>query len=200
LERPLSNKKNDKRNQGTFKRIFIVFICTFFCATGISLLTTTAVERLTVVPLLFLVLLIVVAIGVFFDAIGVAALGADIVPFNARSSRKAPGAAVTLRLLRKADLVANICCDVVGDICGIVSGALGATLVVILGDTVTNTLLLAAVMAGLVSAFTVGGKAMMKGVAVRNADRIMEIIGVVLDFRNWGRFLTKNNRSEGDSR
>ncbi|MGI5873097.1 MAG: hypothetical protein ACOX8R_00295 [Bacillota bacterium] len=196
----MSNKKNDKRNQGTFKRIFIVFICTFFCATGISLLTTTAVERLTVVPLLFLVLLIVVAIGVFFDAIGVAALGADIVPFNARSSRKAPGAAVTLRLLRKADLVANICCDVVGDICGIVSGALGATLVVILGDTVTNTLLLAAVMAGLVSAFTVGGKAMMKGVAVRNADRIMEIIGVVLDFRNWGRFLTKNNRSEGDSR
>ena len=187
MELPLSNKKNDRKKQGTKKRIFIVFLGTFFCATGVSLLTTSAVRNLSFVPLLFLVLFIVIAVGVIFDGIGVAALGADTVPFNARSARKAPGAAMTLRLLRKADFVANVCCDVVGDICGIVSGALGATLVVILGEDLAGTLLLSALMAGLISAFTVGGKAVMKGVAVKNADKIMEFVGRLLDVKNWGR-------------
>ena len=194
----MPNKKNDKKKQGTLKHILLVFSGTFFCATLVSFVTNAAVESITAVSLVFLVLLLVVAVGVIFDAVGVAAMSADIVPFNARSSRKAPGAVITLKLLRKADVVANICCDVVGDICGIVSGALGATLVVILGDSLMNTVLLAALMSGLVSALTVGGKAVMKGIAIRNADSIMGMVGIVLDYHHWGDLFARKNKSERD--
>ena len=52
---------------------------------------------------------------------------------------------------------------------------------------ILNTLVLSALMAGLISALTVGGKAIMKGIAVKNADKIMEFVGRVLDVKNWGR-------------
>ena len=193
----LHNKKNDKKKQGTLKHLLIVFSGTFFCATVVSFITNSAVEHITAVYLVFLILLLVVGVGVIFDAIGVASMSANIVPFNARSARKAPGAAITLKLLRKADVVANTCCDVIGDVCGIVSGALGATLVVIIGDSVINTVILSALMAGLVSSLTVGGKAMMKGVAIRNADRIMETVGIILDYRHWKELFNRKNKSEG---
>ena len=193
----MHNKKNDKKKQGTLKHLLIVFSGTFFCATVVSFITNSAVEHITAVYLVFLILLLVVGVGVIFDAIGVASMSANIVPFNARSARKAPGAAITLKLLRKADVVANTCCDVIGDVCGIVSGALGATLVVIIGDSVINTVILSALMAGLVSSLTVGGKAMMKGVAIRNADRIMETVGIILDYRHWKELFNRKNKSEG---
>lgn len=193
----MTNKKNDKKKQGTLKHLLIVFSGTFFCATFVSFITNSAVEHITAVSLVFLILLIVVSVGVIFDAIGVASMSANIVPFNARSARKAPGAAITLKLLRKADVVANTCCDVIGDVCGIVSGALGATLVVIIGDDIINTVILSALMAGLVSSLTVGGKAMMKGVAIRNADRIMETVGIILDYRHWKELFNRKNKSEG---
>ena len=179
------------------KHLLIVFSGTFFCATVVSFITNSAVEHITAVYLVFLILLLVVGVGVIFDAIGVASMSANIVPFNARSARKAPGAAITLKLLRKADVVANTCCDVIGDICGIVSGALGATLVVIIGDGFQSTVLLSALMAGLVSSLTVGGKAIMKGIAIHNADRIMETVGILLDYRHWKELFKRKNKSEG---
>lgn len=193
----MTNKKNDKKKQGTLKHLLIVFSGTFFCATVVSFITNSVVEHITAVYLVFFILLLVVGVGVIFDAIGVASMSANIVPFNARSARKAPGAAITLKLLRKADVVANTCCDVIGDVCGIVSGALGATLVVIIGDDIFDTVLLSALMAGLVSSLTVGGKALMKGVAIRNADRIMETVGVILDYRHWKELFHRKNKSEG---
>lgn len=194
----MNHKKNDKKKQGTLKHLLIVFSGTFFCATVVSFITNSAVEHITAAYLIFLILMLVVAVGVIFDAVGVASMSADIVPFNARSARKAPGAAITLKLLRKADVVANTCCDVIGDICGIVSGALGATLVVFIGDGIVNTVLLSALMAGLVSSLTVGCKAMMKGVAIRNADRIMEVVGMILDYRHWKELFRRKNKAEGD--
>lgn len=194
----MPNKKNDKKKQGTLKHILLVFSGTFFCATLVSFITNIAVEHITAVSLIFLVLFLVIGFGVLFDSIGVASMSADIVPFNAKSSRKAPGAVITLKLLRKADVVANICCDVVGDICGIVSGALGATLVVIIGDSLLNTVMLSALMAAMVSALTVGGKAIMKGIAIQNADRIMGMVGVLLDYRHWGNLFDSKNKSERD--
>lgn len=194
----MSNKKNAGKNRGALRHIIIIFLGTFFCATLVSLATTSVTENITAVSLIFIVLFVVIAIGVLFDAIGVASMSADVVPVNARSSRKAPGAVCTLKLLRKANVVANVCCDVIGDICGIVSGALGATLVLMIGNSVMNYLLLSALMSGMVSALTVGGKAVMKGVAINNADAIMEAVGKLLDYKNWGVLLSGKKRQEDD--
>ncbi len=194
----MKNRKNERKSKGTLRHILIVFSGTFFCATLVSVATNAAAANLKPIFLVFLLLLAVIAIGVLFDVIGVATVGANIVPCNARAARKAPGAVVTLKLLKKANVVANFCCDVVGDICGIVSGALGATLVVIIGETVLDTVLISALMAGLISALTVGGKAAMKGVAIRYADRIMEAVGILLDYKNWNKLFSAKGKTEGD--
>lgn len=190
------NKK--AASKGPLKHVLIVFIGTFFCGTLISIITNATVQNLKAIYLVFFVLLFVIAIGVVFDAIGVATLGAGFAPVNARAARKAPGATVTLKLLKKANVVANFCCDVVGDICGIISGALGATLVVIIGDTILGTVLLSALMAGLVSSLTVGSKAAMKSVAIKHADQIMEVVGIILDYKNWNRLFSRKVKTEGD--
>ena len=72
----MTNKKNDKKKQGTLKHLLIVFSGTFFCATVVSFITNSAVEHITAVFMVFLVLLLVVGVGVLFDAIGVAVVSA----------------------------------------------------------------------------------------------------------------------------
>ena len=49
-------------------------------------------------------------------------------PFHSMASRKVPGALEAIRLLRNAERVSSICNDVVGDICGVVSGSASATI------------------------------------------------------------------------
>lgn len=190
----MGKNKNEGKGKGAIKHVSLVFLGTFFLAVAISTLTNATVEQVQHIAVAFIVLLIIVVIGVIFDGIGVAVAVADAAPFNARAARKAPGAKKTLSLLKKADVVANICCDVVGDICGIVSGAVGSTIALLfidLGDY--NIIVISAIVAGLVSALTVGGKAIMKTIAIREANKIMEIVGVILDYHNWPQLFAHKN-------
>ncbi|MDO4541298.1 MAG: hypothetical protein Q4C00_00520 [Bacillota bacterium] len=193
----MSKNKNEGRGKGAIKHVALVFLGTFFLAVVISTITNATVENVKYIALAFLVLIV---IGVIFDGIGVAVAVADMAPFNARAARKAPGAKKTLSLLKKADVVANICCDVVGDICGIVSGAIGSTIaLLILAKGDFNTIVISAIMAGMVSGLTVGGKAIMKSLAIREANKIMELVGIVLDYKNWSRLLSKNKKEKAES-
>lgn len=196
----MNKKKKAGKGKGAAKHVLFVFLGTFFLAIAISTATNATVAHVQHIAVAFLVLLIIVIIGVIFDAVGVAVAVADAAPFNARASRRAPGAKKTLALLRKADVVANICCDVVGDICGIVSGAIGSTialLVITKGDF--NTIFISVIMAGLVSALTVGGKAMMKPVAIRDANKIMEIVGILLDYHSWSKIFRGNRKEKAEN-
>ena len=96
----MPNKKNDKKKQGTLKHILLVFSGTFFCATLVSFVTNAAVESITAVSLVFLVLLLVVAVGVFFDAVGVAAIAPVEVEAQSGEAEAAQGAEGGLRILR----------------------------------------------------------------------------------------------------
>lgn len=102
--------------------------------------------------------------------VGVAVTAADEKPFHAMAAKKVPGAGKAIWLLRNADKVASFCNDVVGDICGIISGAASA---VIAGQIIAeiaqtgrgNVVQLA--MSGLVAGMTVGGKAAGKSIAMQ---------------------------------
>ena len=76
----------------------------------------------------FLLLFFIVALGILFDMVGVAVTAADEKPFHAMAAKKVPGAGKAIWLLRNADKVASFCNDVVGDICGIISGAASAVI------------------------------------------------------------------------
>ena len=134
-----------------------------------------------VVLVALLILLLFIFLGILFDILGTAVMSADPRPFHSMASHKTKGAKQALMLLRNADRVSNICNDVVGDICGIVSGATGAVIVTQLqkGFSTENVLISVAVTA-LVSGLTIGGKALGKPFGMQQSTRVVYLAGRVL--------------------
>ena len=85
-------------------------------------------------------------------------------------------------MTRNAEKVSSICNDVVGDICGIMSGATGALIVtrITAGLGGVRMVLISLLITGLISALTIGGKAAGKGVAVLCSSRVLAICGRLL--------------------
>ena len=74
--------------------------------------------------------------------------------FHAMAAKQVPAASQAIKLVKNADKVANFCNDLVGDIAGTLSGAIGAIVASSLGEPVLITL-----MAPFgVHPFTVGGR------------------------------------------
>ena len=82
-----------------------------------------------------LILLLFIALGILFDIIGVAVTAANPKPFNSMAAHRVKGAKEALYLIRNAEKVASFCNDVVGDICGIVSGSTATVIVVLLQNS-----------------------------------------------------------------
>lgn len=187
----MTTNKNNK-TKGAKGYIVKVIIGTFFVAALLAAASNVLMDGNTPPFWSILALVVVIAIGILFDIIGVAVTAAGEAPFHAKAARRIPGAKQALNLLRRADRVANICNDVVGDICGTVSGGFGAALALMLFGS--SDVLGGIIITGLVSAFTVGGKAMGKGFAIRNAD---EIIWQVARILSWREMLQKKNEANG---
>lgn len=135
-----------------------------------------------------LVVLFIVLIGIFFDMLGIAATAADETPFHSMAAKKVYGAKYAIRIIRNADRFASFCNDVIGDISGIISGT-AATLVIIqlahsyqIGNGTILEYGLNVMLASLIAAVTVGGKAFGKSFAIRYARSIIFLVGKVLQF------------------
>jgi len=97
------------------------------------------------------------------------------------AAHKEKGAKEALSLLRNANRVSSVCNDVVGDICGIVSGATAAVIVSRLQqDFSPNNMLISLAVTALVSGFTIGGKALGKGFAMRCSTEVVYGVGKVM--------------------
>ena len=85
-------------------------------------------------------------------------------------------------MVRNADFVSSFCNDLVGDICGTVSGAAAAAIVfrIVSGRASLDGDALSVLMVALVAALTVGGKAAGKGYALANANHIVHRVALVL--------------------
>jgi CBS domain containing-hemolysin-like protein len=128
-----------------------------------------------------LILLLFIGLGIVFDIIGVAVTAADPKPFHSMAAHKEKGAKQALMLLRNADRVSSVCNDVVGDICGIVSGATGAVIVSQLQQALnTRTVLISVGVTALVSGLTIGGKALSKTFAMKQSKRVVYLVGRVM--------------------
>ncbi len=160
----------------------MVGFVTFFIALVVSLGSEALMKIVNNFILAFLMLFLIIGLGIFFDLIGTAATAAELPPFNARAAKKVYGAAQAVRLLKNASKVANYCNDVIGDICGTVSGAIGAGIVFSLVDTfsIGNIVLVSAVMTSFIAATTVGGKAIGKSVALTRANQIIFQVALVI--------------------
>ena len=121
-----------------------------------------------------LILLLFIALGILFDIIGVAVTAANPKPFNSMAAHRVKGAKEALYLIRNAEKVASFCNDVVGDICGIVSGSTAAVIVVELQkDLSTTSILISIAVTALISGITIGGKALGKTVAINECTGVV---------------------------
>lgn len=122
----------------------------------------------------FAVLLLFIALGIVFDMIGVASTSATEKEFHSMAAHRVRGAREAVWMVRNAEKVSSICNDVVGDICGIVSGATGAVIVSQLQQAFnTRTVLISVGVTALISGLTIGGKALSKTFAMKQSTRVV---------------------------
>ena len=121
-----------------------------------------------------IITLLFIAIGILFDIVGVSVTTADEAVFHSMNSRKVKGADVAVKFKKNADKVSSFCCDVIGDICGVISGAAGTTIAAILvSDYQWNLLLTGLFLTAIISSLTIGGKAIGKSFAINKSDIIL---------------------------
>ena len=170
-----------KARSKTIRWVVTIFFVTIVISGSISFVSDEVMQRSGIFTA-FLILLAIIFVGIVFDIIGMAVATADEKPFHSMAARKVPGAQAAIRLLRNAERVSSICNDVVGDICGVVSGSASATIAAQIlqnmefGWPQMITLLMSALCAGL----TVGGKAVGKTFAVNSATSIVHTVGKII--------------------
>ncbi len=184
-----SSKRQQKQ---AFRWALTIFLVTIAVSATISFVSGEVMDRSSM-AVAFLILLFIVAVGIVFDIIGVAVTSADEKPFHSMASRRVSGAREAIRLLRNAEKVSSICNDVVGDICGVVSGAASATIAAraIMYLDFSWPQLVSLGMSALVAGLTVGGKAIGKTVAMNSCTEIVFLVGQILAafdrWKNWPR-------------
>lgn len=114
--------------------------------------------------------------------LGVSVASADVVPFHSMASQKVKSAKMAIKLKKNADKVSSFCNDVVGDICGIISGSTGAVISLkIIEKSGFNNLLVTLLIMGMISAITIGGKAIVKGFAINRSNKILYVFAKFLN-------------------
>ncbi len=165
-------KKKEKKKQN-IKWIITITISAFFISLIFSSLSELVIPNVHIILGIILVLLFIL-LGVIFDMIGVSVTAADIKSFNSMSARKVRGGYTAVKFIQNADKLSSFCNDVIGDICGIVSGTAG----VIIASTLSsmfdlNTFVVTLIITAIVAALTIGGKAIGKSIAINNANDIL---------------------------
>lgn len=158
-----------------------IFFVTMAVSGAISLISDEVMANSSLV-VAFLILFVIILVGIIFDIIGMAVASADEKPFHSMASRKVAGAQEAIHLLRNAERVSSICNDVVGDICGVVSGSASATIATLI---LTSTEIgwprgVSLMMSALAAGLTVGGKAIGKTFAVKSSTKIVHMVGWLL--------------------
>ena len=161
-DRDRSKDKNGGKKKSGRGWALRVFVLAVVLSALLSFFSTTALEG-TGYVVAALVLAVFIGLGIVFDMIGVAVTAADPKPFHSMAAHKEKGAKAAIRLLQNANQVSSVCNDVVGDICGIVSGSTAAVIVTHLQRDLSTTSVL----------ITIGGKALGKTVAINQCTSVV---------------------------
>ena len=168
--------KNKKRNTWPI----IVTILAFFISLLFSFISESIMPS---VPILIgiIILITFILIGIIFDMIGVAVTSSNEEPLHAMSSKKIKGAKKAVSFKKNADKVSSFCNDVIGDICGIISGSAGVAVATSLANTYNlNIFYTTLIVTAIIAALTIGGKAFCKKIAINNNHIIVYLTAKIL--------------------
>ena len=169
-QKQTKHKKEELSPYAWALRIFLIAIA---LSAALSLLSETTLAGADIAMAL-LILGLFILLGILFDVVGVAVTAADEKPLHSMAAHKEKGATEALSLLHNASHVSSFCNDVVGDICGIVSGTTGAIIVVRLQEALSlRSVLVSVVITALISGLTIGGKALGKTFAMKQSTKVV---------------------------
>ena len=169
----MKKKIKNKKNVVDITWIIKIVVSSFIISIIFTLISETAIPNVGII-IGILITLIFRLIGVIFDMVGIAVATAEEAQFHSMSTKRVKGAKMALKLKRNADKVSSFCNDVVGDICGIVSGSTGAVIAIKMSENYElNGLITTLIVMGIISSLTIGGKAMEKGFAMKNSNKIL---------------------------
>lgn len=165
-----------KKDNWTLKIIIMAFV--------ISIIFSLASEIImpkvnTITSIIVLILFIV--IGIMFDMIGVAVTTCDIKPFHSMNSKKINYAKTAIKLINNNAKVSSFCNDVIGDICGIISGSAGVIISSNISKTLnTNIFITTLITTSLIASLTIGGKSLGKQTAINNNTKIIKTFSKII--------------------
>lgn len=157
-----------------------------------SFLTELVISEDSPAIVCVVVLLVLLVLNIVCDVLANAIISCKPEAFHSMASNKIKGAKRAVTFCRNASKLGSIFADVIGDICGIVSGAAGAVLATIIalsGDDYVkfiSSILVSAV----IGALTVGGKALFKPFAIRFNKQI------VFGFARFTTFFKKEKKNK----
>lgn len=180
-EEPKRNNKKIKKQSINFWPLKILILAVAL-SLGFSLLSEYVMGA-TGIVVAIIVIVVFVALAIITDMIGVAVTACSKEPFMAMCSKKVRGAKEGLMLIRNADKVASLCNDVIGDVCGILSGAAGASIVARITvdfNNVNLSILVASLITAFIAGVTIFGKALGKRTAIDNCNSVVLKVGKFL--------------------
>ena len=177
----IKKELNKKKKELVDKQwIFKIVIMTFLISLIFSLLSETTIPKVNIV-FGMLILILFIGIGILFDIIGVAVTSSDEAPFHSMNSRKIKGADIAVLLKQNADKMSSFCNDVVGDICGIVSGTASSIIAVSIANIFNiNSFIVILLVTAFVASLTIGGKAIGKSFAINKSNYILYEVSKVI--------------------
>ena len=185
IKHPYSEKvKKDNRvshlDKSTIWTIEVTVLA-FTMSMLLSFFSDAVISNATVIVSI-IVLILFISLGIIFDMIGVSVTVADPKVFNSMAAKKVRGSKTALRMIKNNARVSSFCNDVVGDICGILSGGAGVTIAVSLASLTTiNPVIINLITTSIIAAFTIGGKAFGKSIAINKANKILYSFSKTID-------------------
>lgn len=177
IQKELRKKKKELVDK---KWIIQIIGMAFLISFVFSFLSETTIPKVNVF-LEIIILILFILIGILFDIIGVAVTSSDEAPFHSMNSRKVKGADIAVMLKQNADKVSSFCNDVVGDICGIVSGTASSIIALSLADTFyMNNFFITLFVTAIVASLTIGGKAIGKSFAINKSNYILYEVSKII--------------------
>lgn len=172
--------KREKPESSRYNWAIRVFLFAVILSCVLSFLSQTSLSGAGMITSIIILFIFILG-GIVMDIIGVAVTAADERPFHSMAVHQEKGAKEAIRLVRNASQVSSICNDVVGDICGIVSGTTVAVIVTHLHWMIdVKTIFLSVGLTALVSGFTIGGKALGKTYAIDQSTKVVLSVGKFL--------------------
>ncbi|MDL2220157.1 hypothetical protein LJC55_00630 [Eubacteriales bacterium OttesenSCG-928-N14] len=178
-----SEPRPRKKTVFNWKWIVQVFIVSLILSAAMTIASDAAMANAGFIVAV-IAIVILIALNVLSDMLGTAVTSAVVDPFVAMASKKVRGAKQAIGVIQNAEFYANLFNDIIGDICGVVSGAAGAAVAIMLSSSegFLTMSVSSVIVSSMISALTVMFKAIAKTFAIQNSQGLVLALGYVLSY------------------